>query len=167
MSRQKRMKQGDTNFLKYVVPAIKEQFPGVWISTNGMILDYESGLDFIHVHLGKTTTISSRVWESFPMQHFAIRHYRTSAPDRPLEVSSRLEALKHNKWMTDFTIEGFVYRSRVYVAIIPTRHLWQVVDQHLDTLKDFCCSNENDMVIFRRVPFSLLGDDLVKVVMRF
>lgn len=167
MSRAKRMKQGDTNFLKYVAPAIKPKFPGQWISTNGMKLDYESGLDFINVHLAKTTTFSSRVWESFPMQHFAIRHYRTSAPDRPLEVSSRLEALKQDKWMTDWTVEGFIYRKTVYVAAIPTRTLWTVVDKNLDRLQDFCCHNEDDMVVFRRVPFNLLGPELFKITMKF
>lgn len=167
MSRENRMNQGERNFLQYVAPTIQDKWPGVWISTNGLELDYECGLDFFNVHLGKTTTFSARVWESYPMQHFAIRHYRTSAPDRPLEVSSRLTALTEDKWMTDWTVEGFKYKNHIYVAAIPTRTLWQVVSKNLDDFQDFCCKNETDLVVFRRVPFDMLGPKLLKWTRKF
>lgn len=164
MSFEKRMKQGENNFLK-IIPHLKDIFPGEWFSTAGMEIDYGSGVDFIYVHLGQLLTMSVRVWEGKPRQWMSIRWKRTGDVSLKLEMESRLEDYRANRPLTSYTIEGWIYQNRIYVAIVPTKDLMKIIDIHFNEFSDFWCTNERDRVIFKRIPFDLIKP--VKVVRTF
>jgi len=151
-----RILKGEQNFKLYVIPAIKQSFPGTWISTNGLDVDFESGIDWVYIDHGVPYTVASRVWESSPKQHFSIRWKRTGNIDQQLEVESRLKDMRQGKQLPVWTIEAFVFKGWVYVAIIDSLILWKVVREHLDELSDFWVMNESDQTIFKRVPFDRL-----------
>lgn len=160
-----RLTQAEILFQNSVIPHIKECFPGTWFSTEHTPLDYEHGIDYIHVHLHQTTTISARVWQSRPMQHFAIRWKRTGYIEQKLEMDLRLDALAIDGIHSDITIEAFVYQSKVYVAMINTKMLWEHIAQHFDELSCFYVTNPEDRTIFKRVEFDRFHPgDITKII---
>lgn len=166
MRKHKRIDKGEKNFKKYIIPAISKWYPGFWQSTNGTIADTKYGIDWYYTNKDCSKSVSARVWECTPKQWFSVRWKRESAPKRALEVTSRLKALKNNDPISDITIEGFIWDSWVYVAIIPSKVLWEAVQVNLEQLQTFPVTNENDIVHFKRVPFSLFEpEQLQKVIL--
>lgn len=162
MKKKNRLIRGDRNFQKFVIPTIRDDFPGLWQSTNGTIADLKHGIDFYYTHGQKTLSISARVWTCEPKQHFAVRWKKTSDPDQLLEVGSRLKALKNNLPMSNMTVEGFVFNRWCYVAWIDTKILWEAVYVNLDNLNHFPVRNEEGgFTLFLQVPFSLFSDEIL------
>lgn len=156
----RRSAKGEQNFTRYIIPRIHTLFPGKWISLNGAPADWEHGVDFIHVHGHQVQTISARVWMSMPHDNFTIRHYRTSAPERPLEYASRMEAYRTGGYMSDWTVEGFVHRTGLHIGAIPTRKLYQHLDRMGDLCPRFMVQNKTDHTIFRKVAWMDVYDDM-------
>lgn len=162
MKKKDRLARGDSNFRKYIIPNLKEEFPGLWQSTNGTIADLKHGIDYYYTDKQNTLSVSARVWTCEPKQHFAIRWKKTSNPDQPLEVASRLKALRNDLPMSNLTIEGFVYRSWIYIAWIDTRVLWEAVSVNMDNLNHFPVKNqEGGFTLFLQVPFSLFPEEVI------
>jgi hypothetical protein len=165
MTVQQRMTYGERNFLRYVKPMVQDAFPGTWYSCNGTELDTDHGVDFIIVNGAQVTTIAARCWMAYPQSHFALRWRRTGQIDRHLELDNRLHAFKTGGLMTDWTIEGFHWENRSYVAAIPTKKLFEHVDQFYDCLPTFELFNPNkDSVFFKKVPFIRIHDDVIKFI---
>lgn len=164
MRKDKRISKGENNFRTYVIPAISEWYPGLWQSTNGTIADTKYGIDWYYTGKDCSLSVSARVWECCPKQWFGVRWKRESAPKRALEVTSRIKALENGTPISDLTIEGFIWQSWVYIAIIPSRILWEAVQVNLDALETFPVRNEYDVVHFKRVPFSLFEPDQIKKI---
>lgn len=162
MKKKDRLIRGDRNFQKFIIPSIREDFPGLWQSTNGTIADLKHGIDFYYTHRQQTLSISARVWICEPKQHFAVRWKKTIQPDQLLEVGSRLNALKNNLPMSNITIEGFVFNRWSYVAWIDTRILWEAVEVNINNLNHFPVKNqEGGFTLFLQVPFSLFKEEIL------
>lgn len=169
LNRQQRMKRGEQNFESYLLPFVQDKFPGAWHSCNEHPLDYEHGIDYVVVNGTSITTIAARVWLSHPQSHFTMRWKRTSDPFRKLELGSRMDAFHNGGLLSDWTIEGFFYQDKSYVAMVPTIRLLDVVDRYLDCLPQFTIRNQNDFTIFKRVPFYDYGlnEYVEKVIDKF
>ena len=61
MKKKNRLARGERNFQKFIIPAIKEEFPGLWQSTNGTLADMKHGIDFYYTEKQTTQSISARV----------------------------------------------------------------------------------------------------------
>jgi len=153
MNRQDRMTYGEQNFEKWILPLVQNHFPGVWHSCNGQPLDYEHGIDYVVTNGASVTTIAARVWKGMPRQHFALRWKRTSDPFRKLELNSRLDAFHSGGLLSDWTIEGFFFQGKSYIAMIPTVELLKVVDQYFECFPRFMVQNKNDFTIFKKISF--------------
>jgi hypothetical protein len=164
MTRQQRMTYGEKNFLKFCKPMVQDMFPGEWHSCNASTLDTDHGVDFIVVNGAQTTTISARCWMAYPQSHFALRWRRTGAIERHLELDSRLAAFTNGELMSDWTIEGFHYQNRSYVAAVPTKILFEHVHQFYDALPTFQIFNNTDSVYFKRIPFIRIHDHVHKFI---
>ena len=163
MKKNKRLAKGERNFKKYIIPAIKEEFPGIWQSTNGTMVDIKYGIDFYYTNKQEALSISARVWECEPKQHFAVRWKKESNPNQELEVASRLKALKNDLPMSNYTIEGFIWKSWIYIAWIDSKILWDCVSINLEDLNQFPVKNiEGGATLFKQVPFSLFNDEQLK-----
>ena len=95
-------------------------------------------------------------------RNFTVRHYRTGAPERPLEYSTRMAAYKSGKYMTDWTVEAFIHKSGIEVGAIPTRKLYWHLDRMGDLCPRFLVQNKNDHTIFRKVSWMEVHEDMVK-----
>jgi hypothetical protein len=164
MSKSDRMKNGDQNFKKYVIQALREEFPGVWQSTSGTMMDYK-GIDFLYTDKSQNIcwSIAARVWNSYPKQHFSARWKRESDPNLKLEAQSRIEELKtlghvHTHW----TLEAFFWESWVYIAQVDSQLLWETYRRNEDDLTIFPCQNSSDRVFFKRIPWDMLPNGAVK-----
>ena len=169
LNRKQRMTRGEQNFEKYLLPLVQDKFPGVWHSCNEQPLDYEHGIDYVVVNGASITTIAARVWMSHPKSHFTLRWKRTSDPFRQLELGSRMDAFHNGGLISDWTIEGFFYNDKSYVAMVPTIRLLDVVDRYFECLPKFMIQNQKDFTLFKRVSFYDYGlDDYIeKVIDRF
>lgn len=148
-----RLSQAESIFTKCVRPHLQNTYPGVWMSTKGTPIDYQYGIDYITTHLHCIRTLSVRVWQSYPQKHFAIRYKRTGDVTLALEMESRLDAYHNDGVMSDDTIEAFVYRGKVYIAIIDTHTLWSEIANSHQELSSFYVTNPSDQTIFKRVEF--------------
>lgn len=166
MDRKERMTYGEQNFDKWIKPLVQTRFPGIWHSCNGDPLDYEHGIDYVITNGADTTTIAARVWKGMPRQHFALRWKRTSDPFRKLELESRLDALHSGGLLSDWTIEGFFFHGKSYIAMIPTLQLLIVVDKYLECFPRFIVQNKNDHTIFKKISFLEYGLDehIIKII---
>lgn len=166
MNRKDRMTYGEQNFEKYILPLVQTRFPGHWHSCNGEPLDYEHGIDYVVLNGACMTTIAARIWLSMPRQHFALRWKRTSDPFRKLELDSRLDAFHHGGLLPDWTIEGFHFQGKSYIAMIPTVQLLKVVDQYFETFPKFMVRNKQDHTIFKKISFLDydLNDHIIKII---
>ena len=165
MKKKNRLARGERNFQKFIIPAIKEEFPGLWQSTNGTLADMKHGIDFYYTEKQKTQSISARVWMCEPKQHFAVRWKRDIEPKKLLEVGSRLKALKNDSPMSNLTIEGFVWDRWAYIAWIDTKVLWECVSVHLENLNHFPVKNqEGGYTLFKQVPFGLFPQGISKKI---
>ena len=101
-----------------------------------------------------------------PRQHFALRWKRTSDPFRKLELESRLDALHSGGLLSDWTIEGFFFHGKSYIAMIPTLQLLIVVDKYLECFPRFIVQNKNDHTIFKKISFLEYGLDehIIKII---
>ncbi len=169
MNRTDRMTRGEQNFEKYLLPLVQDKFSGVWHSCNEQPLDYEHGIDYVVVNGASITTIAARVWMSHPKSHFTLRWKRTSDPFRQLELGSRMDAFHSGGLLSDWTIEGFFYNNKSYVAMVPTIRLLDVVDRYFECLPKFMIQNQRDHTLFKRVSFYDYGLDewVEKVIDRF
>ena len=162
MKKKTRLIRGDRNFQNFIIPNLKDDFPGLWQSTNGTLADMKHGIDFYYTHGQTTLSISARVWTCEPKQHFAVRWKKTSNPQQLLEVGSRLKALRNDLPMSNLTIEGFVYNRWVYIAWVDTRVLWEAVEVNLDNLRHFPVKNqEGGYTLFLQVPFKLFPEEVL------
>ena len=166
MNRQDRMTYGEQNFEKWILPLVQNHFPGVWHSCNGQPLDYEHGIDYVVMNGAKSTTIAARVWKGMPRQHFALRWKRTSDPFRKLELNSRLDAFHSGGLLSDWTIEGFFFHGKSYIAMIPTVELLKVVDKYFECFPRFMVQNKNDFTIFKKISFLDydLDEHIIKII---
>ena len=162
MRKEERLARGENNFQKYIIPAVQSEFPGHWHSCNGSEADMKHGIDYFYTEGQSTKSIAARVWMGIPRQHFAVRWKKESDLDRPLEVDSRLDALACGGPMSNITMEGFVYKRRVWVAWIDSLVLWKAIGEHLDELNHFPIMNEADKTWFKQVPFELLEGHIQK-----
>lgn len=168
MNRKDRMTYGEQNFEKYILPLVRNHFPGVWHSCNAEPLDYEHGIDYVVTNGASITTIAARVWMGMPRQHFALRWKRTSDPFRKLELDSRLDAYHSGGLVSDWTIEGFYFQDTSYIAMVPTVQLLSVVDKYMECLPRFMVRNKEDYTIFKKVCFYDfdLHDHIIKVIQK-
>tara|TARA_R110000796_G_scaffold14074_4_gene46223 strand:+ start:2045 stop:2557 length:513 start_codon:yes stop_codon:yes gene_type:complete len=163
MHKEKRISRGEKNFQKYIIPSLKEEFPGVWQSTNRTLVDMKYGIDFYYTHGQETLSIAARVWNCHPKPHFSARWKKNQDPKQPLEVSSRLKGLKDGSPMSNLTIEGFIWDRWIYVAWIDSKLLWEAVEVNLENLNHFPVKNqEGGHTLFKQVPFSLFGAESIK-----
>ena len=164
MRKQERLSRGERNFEKYIIPAVRKEFPGHWHSCNGSEADMHHGIDYYYTEGQSTISIAARVWIGVPRQHFAVRWKRESDLSRPLEVDSRLKALETNAPMSNLTKAGFVYKGRIYVAWIDSSVLWRTIQERLDELNHFPVMNEADKTWFKQVPFEFLEGHINKKI---
>jgi hypothetical protein len=136
-----RIHRGDFLFTQYIIPVISGVFSGTWYSTNGLPADYLAGVDFIHVEGLKVMTIGARVWQSYPFQHFSLRHSRTGDPRLVLEYHTKLTAYRNGGPLPDYTVEGYIYQDEIYVAMVDTRVMMEVVDRLGNALPTFSIQN--------------------------
>ena len=166
LNRKVRMKNGEQNFESFVLPLVQDIFPGVWYSCNELPLDYEHGIDYVVMNGAESTTIAARVWKGMPRQHFALRWKRTSDPFRKLELNSRLDAFHSGGLLSDWTIEGFFFHGKSYIAMIPTVELLKVVDKYFECFPRFMVQNKNDFTIFKKISFLDydLDEHIIKII---
>lgn len=157
----RRIQQGDFLFKKFIIPVISSYFPGSFYSTNGLPVDYTAGVDFIHVDGGQVSTLGARVWQSYPFQHFTLRHSRTGDPRLVLEYHRKLEAYRNGGPLPDWTVEGYIHKGLVYVAMTRTRVMMDVVSRYGSSLPTFTIQNPSDQVNFTRVPFHKFPQDSI------
>lgn len=165
---QERLRESDLLWFKYVVPTLRDRFPGAWVTEIGTDRDMKAGIDYTYTEDGKELTVSARLWKSRPCQHFALRWKRTIYPDMGLEIASRLEAIKNGGEISDLTMEGFLYSGKLWIAIIDTRRLYTAIDGMIPLLSEFYVENTSsqDRTIFKRAPFELFEEgELEKLIL--
>ena len=154
--------KGENDFIQHVIPMIQDHFPGKWCSLNGAPADWEHGVDFLYIYGHQVQTISARVWNTMSHRNFTVRHYRTGAPERPLEYTTRMTAFKAGRYMTDWTVEAFIHKSGIEVGAIPTRKLFWHLDRMGDLAPRFLVQNQDDHTIFRKVSWIDVHEDMVR-----
>ena len=168
MSTQFRLSESDRLWFRYVVPTISEQYPGSWRSTLGAAIDLENGIDYIYEGEGEPRTVSARLWNSKPMQHFSMRHRRSIHPEMGLEIASRLGSIARGEQISDLTMEAFIYKRKLYMGIIDTRLLYTTIEGLVPFLSEFYVTNDSpkDLTFFKRAPFSLFpAESIQKVIL--
>lgn len=166
MSTQFRLKESDRLWFGFVVPTLAKEFPGTWKSTLGMSIDTDNGIDYLYQFNGEEKTISARLWKSRPQQHFSMRHRRSAFPERGLEIASRLSSIEKGELISDLTMEGFLYKGRLYMGIIDTRLLYTTIEGMVPFLSEFWVHNDSpeDLTFFKRAPFSLFSEESIKKI---
>lgn len=164
MSTQKRLQESDRLWLNYVVPTVRDRFPGQWCTEIGTEKDLKHGIDYTYTEGDKVLTVSARLWKSRPCQHFALRWKRTLYPEMGLEIHSRLLAIETGGEISDLTMEGFLYNNKLWLAIIPTLKLYTAIDGIVPFLSEFTVENTcaEDKTIFKRAPWTLWQDEEIE-----
>ena len=161
----KRLKRGDHNFRKWVLPILKKYYPGRWQSTSGTHLDYTYGVDWLYDSPeGSALHISSRAWISRPYQNHCIRYRRSDKPKLKLEYQIMLDNWKNNKFMPDYRIEAWIHEGYVYIAISDSQLLWHTIDQKIDKFSTFRVKNIRGYTEFLKIPFQELLQQPRKIV---
>lgn len=157
---QDRLRESDILWFDYVVPTLKDRFPGAWRTEIGTSRDIYNGIDYTYTEDGKETTVSARIWKSRPARHFALRWRRTKYPEMELEIHSRIAAIKTGEEISDLTMEGFLWSGKLYLAIINTRSLYTEIEGLVPFMSEFYVENNGpeDRTIFKRAPFDLFLD---------
>lgn len=160
MNTQYRLRESDRLWFQYVVPTLRDRFPGQWKTEIGTDRDLKYGIDYTYTEGSKALTVSARLWKSRPCRHFALRWKRTKYPEMGLEIASRLEAIKNGGEISDLTMEGFLYNGKVWMAIIDTRRLYTAIDGIVPFLSEFTVENTGpgDLTIFKRASWDLFTD---------
>jgi hypothetical protein len=70
-----------------------------------------------------------------------------------------MDAFHNGGLLSDWTIEGFFYNEKSYVALVPTIRLLGVVDKYFECLPKFMIQNQKDFTLFKRVSFYDYGLD--------
>tara|TARA_R100001443_G_scaffold49044_1_gene61411 strand:- start:432 stop:959 length:528 start_codon:yes stop_codon:yes gene_type:complete len=162
-----RLKESDRLWFGWVVPSIRDWYPGSFESTLGTDLDMQNGIDYIYTHNDTRITISARLWKSHPYQHFSMRYRRSIYPEMGLEIDSRLRAIKNGEEISDLTMEGFLYKGKLYMGIINTHTLYTAIDGMVPFLSEFYVQNTGpkDITTFKRAPFDLFHpEDISKII---
>lgn len=157
---QDRLRESDLLWFQYVVPTLRDRFPGCWVTEIGTDRDMKSGIDYTYTENGKELTVSARLWKSRPCRHFALRWKRTKFPEMGLEIDSRLAAIQNGEEISDLTMEGFLYNNRLWIAIIDTRRLYTAIDGLVPFMSTFYVENDGpeDRTIFKRASWDLFDD---------
>ena len=95
-----------------------------------------------------------------------MRYRRSIYPEMGLEIDSRLRAIKNGEEISDLTMEGFLYRGKLYMGIINTHTLYTAIDGMVPFLSEFYVQNTgpNDLTTFKRAPFNLFNpEDICKM----
>ena len=170
MPRHKRQKRGDRIFRKWVLPILKEHFPGRWQSTSGTSMDYLYCIDWLYDSpSGEALQFASRCWLSKPYQHHSTRYQRTTKPDLQLETQIMLANLKEGKFFPDKTIEAWIHKGWVYIAISDSRELWTTIEEMLagnERIKTFSLRDPVGYTIFLQIPFMRLPSHPHKIIAR-
>jgi hypothetical protein len=160
MNTQDRLRESDLLWFDWVVPTLRDRFPGEWRTEIGTDRDMKDGIDYTYTENGKELTVSARLWKSRPAQHFALRWKRTKYPEMPLEIDSRLHAIHNGGEISDLTMEGFLYSGKLWIAIIDTHRLYSAIDGLVPFLSEFTVENTGpkDLTIFKRASWDLFQD---------
>ena len=162
MNTQYRLRESDRLWFQYVVPTLRDRFPGQWRTEIGTDRDLKYGIDYTYTEkdTDKELTVSARLWKSRPCRHFALRWKRTKYPEMGLEIASRLDAIKNGGEISDLTMEGFLFNGKVWMAIIDTRRLYTAIDGIVPFLSEFTVENTGpgDLTIFKRASWDLFTD---------
>lgn len=152
--------RGHKIFRDIVIPVlVANGWPTNWQDQLGTDADLTGGVDYV---LEDGTTIAARVWNSYPQQHFSLRWYNTRTPDIPCELPKMLARLDGGQPLPDRVVEAFIFKNRVYVAIIDGQTLWQKVKQRHPYLGQFPVANSRgDYAIFCRASFDLFPGDAI------
>ena len=166
MNTQYRLKESDYLWFNWVAPNIKEWYPGIFTSTLGTDLDMKNGIDYIYTHNDTRITISARLWKSHPFQHFSMRYRRSIYPKMGLEIDSRLNSIKNGDEISDLTMEGFLYRGKLYMGIINTHTLYTTIEGMIPFLTEFYVENTGpkDITTFKRAPFDLFNEGAINKI---
>jgi len=170
MSRHKRQKRGDRIFRKWVLPILKKHYPGRWQSTSGTSMDYLYCIDWLYDSPeGEALQFASRSWMSKPYQHHSTRYKRSTKPHLKLETEIMIANLKKNKFFPDKTIEAWIHRGWVYIAISDSRELWTTIKEILENneqIKTFSLRDPVGHTKFLQIPFTRLPNEPDKIVDR-
>lgn len=156
--------RGHKMFRDHVIPVlVANGWPATWQDQLGTDADLTGGVDYI---LEDGTTVAARVWNSYPQRHFALRWYNTRTPDILCELPKMLARLNAGQSLPDRVVEAFIYKQRVFIAIIDGQTLWQAVNKHHPYLPQFTvANNRGDFAIFCRASFDLFpGDAITKII---
>ena len=157
MKKDQRFTYSDQNFKKYVLPILQIKYPGHWISTIKLEIDYKNCIDWIYAPIdGPPIFFATRVWMSKPYKNHCVRWRKSTNKDLSLEVGIMLRNIEENRLIPDYTVESWVHNQYIYIAISDTRKLWNYIKQNINNLPTIKIKNPAGYTEFLRVDFHRL-----------
>ena len=166
MPRHKRQKRGDQIFKRWVLPILKDHYPGFWQSTSSTMIDLKHGIDWMYNSPDGPVHFASRSWMSRPYQNHCVRWRKSTNHKIKMETGIMLDNIKKGRLIPDYTIEAWIHDGWVYIAISDSRILWETIRDKIDSLPKMRLKDQIGYTEFLRVPFSLLPQQPRKIVER-
>ena len=157
---QERLRESDLLWFQYVVPTLRDRFPGCWVTEIGTDRDMKAGIDYTYTEDGKELTVSARLWEEQTLSTLRSTLEENHLPGDGLRDCFPIGGHKERRRDLRSYYGGFLYSGKLWIAIIDTRRLYTAIDGMVPFLSEFYVENTGpqDRTIFKRAPFDLFED---------